>query len=69
MGRLKDAMMDIGYKAMDIGVQEAAKFYDMSEDDVRACVLFADCFEGNWTDYVTFHNLDIHSGMKNKNIH
>ena len=70
MGRLKSAMMEIGYKAMDIGVQETAKQFGICEDDVRACVLFADAYDGNWTDYVKEHpELDPYSGVPHGTIH
>jgi hypothetical protein len=52
MGRLKETMMDIGYKAMTIGVEETAKQFNIPEDDVRTCILFADAYDGSWTDYV-----------------
>jgi hypothetical protein len=70
MGKLKSTMMDIGYKAMDIGVQEASKHFGIPEDDVRTCVLFADSYDGTWTDYVKEHpHLDPYSGIPHGLIH
>jgi len=53
MGALKSAMMDIGHKAMDIGIEEASNVYRMSEDDIKSCVLFAYGYDGNWDQFVS----------------
>ena len=41
MGRLKSAMMDVGYEAMENGIEQTADKHCMSEDDVKFCILFA----------------------------
>ena len=40
MGRLKNAMFDIGHEAMEIGLEATADKYSMSVDDIKFCVLF-----------------------------
>ena len=51
MGALKAAMMDIGYKAMDVGLEKASQEYAMSIEDVKACVMFANGFLGTWNEF------------------
>tara|TARA_R110000803_G_scaffold119741_1_gene187970 strand:- start:462 stop:659 length:198 start_codon:yes stop_codon:yes gene_type:complete len=53
MGKLKSAMMDIGYKAMDIGIDDAASEFNMSEEDIKACVMFANSYSGRWEQFVS----------------
>ena len=52
MGRLKSAMMDVGYEAMENGIQQTADKHSMSEDDVKFCILFACAYDGTWEDFV-----------------
>tara|TARA_R110002012_G_scaffold233353_1_gene406506 strand:- start:12990 stop:13196 length:207 start_codon:yes stop_codon:yes gene_type:complete len=57
MGALKSAMMDIGYFVLDQhdlenGITLAEQKYNMSEDDVKMCVLFVEAYDGSWSDYI-----------------
>jgi len=52
MGKLKSAMMDIGHRAMDIGIDDAVSEFTMSEEDIKACVLFANSYSGRWEQFV-----------------
>ena len=52
MGRLKSAMMDVGYEAMENGIQQTADKHSMSEDDVKFCILFACAYDGTWEQFV-----------------
>ena len=52
MGRLKSAMMDVGYEAMENSIQQTADRHSMSEDDVKFCILFACAYDGTWEDFV-----------------
>ena len=57
MGALKSAMMDIGYFVLDQhdlenGITLAEQKYNMSEDDVKMCVLFVEAYDGSWSAYI-----------------
>tara|TARA_Y100001970_G_C14209873_1_gene846240 strand:+ start:323 stop:538 length:216 start_codon:yes stop_codon:yes gene_type:complete len=46
MGRLKSAMFDVGYFAIENGITAAQEEFHMSEGDIKACVLFTCAFQG-----------------------
>tara|TARA_B100000214_G_scaffold303375_1_gene234063 strand:+ start:516 stop:713 length:198 start_codon:yes stop_codon:yes gene_type:complete len=52
MGRLKNAMFDIGHEAMEIGLEATAEKYCMSVDDIKFCVLFVCAYDGDWQQFV-----------------
>ena len=45
-------MMDVGYEAMENGIEQTADKHCMSEDDVKFCILFACAYDGTWEDFV-----------------
>ena len=52
MAKLKNAMFDVAYYAMDHGVDAATIHFNLSEKDVQTCILFAESFSGTWDEYL-----------------
>ena len=44
-------MFDVGYFAIDHGIQAAVEKFHVDEEEVKACVLFACAYDGTWEQY------------------
>tara|TARA_R100000329_G_scaffold122300_1_gene100866 strand:- start:791 stop:979 length:189 start_codon:yes stop_codon:yes gene_type:complete len=51
MGKLKSFMFDVGYFAMDNGIQAAVEKFGVDEEEVKACVLFSCAYDGTWEEF------------------
>ena len=55
MGALKKHMHDVHDDALDLGVAEAAKKHNMSQEDVKSTVMIWAGFDGSWEDFIQMH--------------
>lgn len=44
-------MFDVGYFAMDNGIQAAVEKFGVDEEEVKACVLFSCAYDGTWEEF------------------
>lgn len=51
MGAIKNLMFDVGYYAMDNGIQAAVKKFKVDEEEVKACILFTCSYDGTWEQF------------------
>ena len=52
MGKLKNAMFDVGYYAMEHGIEATTEQFNLAETDVQTCILFVESFTGTWEEYL-----------------
>ena len=52
MSHIKNYMFTVAEYAHIYGIPATMEKFFESEDNVKVCILFADCYDGSWDDYV-----------------
>ena len=52
MSHIKNYMYTVAEYAIINGIPATMEKFFESEDNVKVCILFADCYDGSWDDYV-----------------
>ena len=45
-------MFDVGYYAMEHGIEATTEQFNLAETDVQTCILFVESFTGTWEEYL-----------------